>query len=201
LIEPDKTPSYCHSLLEGWEGGPEERCCYCWCCGCRAPYGRGCRALPEPRRRRETARLRLGRHRERARARLGRRHEMARASLRVPAPDQEDAADVCASMPNTWGRVGSACCCGSSCGVDCEARPLEEGELEGGVAARRLTRAWGAASRRPARAWDAAARGLARAWTLGFGAKHHIAHVGSKVPQASRGARSCVSALSSRPSN
>jgi len=24
LIEPDKTPSYCHSLLEPWDGGSEE---------------------------------------------------------------------------------------------------------------------------------------------------------------------------------
>lgn len=24
LIEPDKTPSYCHSLLEAWDGRPEE---------------------------------------------------------------------------------------------------------------------------------------------------------------------------------
>jgi hypothetical protein len=44
-----------------------------------------------------------------------------------------------ASMPNMWGRVERACCCGGSCGVDCEARLLEEGELEGGVAMRRLT--------------------------------------------------------------
>jgi hypothetical protein len=24
LIEPDKTPSYCHSLLEPWDGGLED---------------------------------------------------------------------------------------------------------------------------------------------------------------------------------
>jgi len=71
---------------------------------------------------------------------------------------------VCASMPNMWGRVGSACCCSGSCGVDCEARPLEEGELEGGVAVRRLARAWDATSRRPAQAWDTTARLLRRAW-------------------------------------
>jgi len=34
-----------------------------------------------------------------------------------------------------------------------------------------------------------------------LGAKHLIAHEGSGVPQASRGTRSCVSVLSSRPSN
>ena len=28
--------------------------------------------------------------------------------------------------------MGGACCGGGSCGVDCEARPLVEGELEGG---------------------------------------------------------------------
>jgi hypothetical protein len=48
--------------------------------------------------------LRLGRHCERAQAGLGHCHEMAQANLCVPAPDQEDATNVCASMPNMWGR-------------------------------------------------------------------------------------------------
>ena len=85
----------------------------------------------------ETACLRLGCHHKRAQVSLGHCHKMAQVGLHVPAPDQEDAADMCTSMPNIWGRVRGACCCGGSY-MDCEAKPLKEGKLEGQVAVRRL---------------------------------------------------------------
>ena len=49
-------------------------------------------------------RVSLGHCCERAWAGLGHHHKMAWVNLCVPTPDQEDAADMCASMPNTWGR-------------------------------------------------------------------------------------------------